>query len=1158
MASGGTESNSSITKVYMTCFSSTDSSNISVKSGEYVVLILALNSKVTSHLMFVPYKNALDMSSHLVQISHNAQDKSVTVKLVGKSGQKSFTAVIMEKYDLIRASISTSDPFLVPVAIYWQISAACMSLTSLPLILNEPLPRHLKFLSETEDTARPVTPPSAAAAAAPAPPPVTPPQATPPTPAPSTPSPRVTKREAESPAKRLNIDGVEDCPVCKSACALQTPEHVAVFAKHYYRHYPLATQLIPVFIQTILRLKQLQNSTVTVCPLDFCSLPLPAEQTLARHVRRKHQFEVLLLHMLMKDREFLNTSLYTNLLSGCQSSKVRDFIKNLFHTKDGKREAVKQESADMEDVTEKDSEEKEEMSCEQRSDVSDEIKDADASTESSEKVISAEVPEAADDVLKESNPENKVENITSKDQNEVNSSVKVSEDIITKKARSPLDKAKATNLMKQFFRQNYEDKDCQSFLTSRGEVLTVKVFEKLACFIYLMASDEEEASQLVLFALKNLKTVLEEGKASSKEVLQIFQEQLNSVYNLISEFKNFCEALKLSPTKCNKNVLISILQSLTSGVTTENRNIFLKWLSSVHDKVEDKLLVDHGEFSNVPDTSYEVDMCEVMVEYKEYLLQCQDEDHVKNATIIREYVIFCNSRDLDPVSHSDFQAFIFFLRYIYSLSVGLKLSMKYIMGVVSLVHSNFNKLLNVNESIDVTDEVISKLSATEPAVLFCFSCSEGFLGSQEASEHFAQNECLSVRCVICKSDVDTSDLDEHLHGEDCGFGPRVNEATEEDNIDVSNISVESGTNKEDEDALDGTDADMESSNVDEVQEDMEDEVSVQEESIVITSDPPEEENTKRIESEKVDVTLEERVESSVESKPKNVPESPDKREVDKGNVEWLPASEYAPKFHLNFDANIPAEEETERIDCDVTLSEILAHKGAPPRVKTIVDHCVDKRKAEADPRSLEFPLSWIRYKKLRMDVGLSVNCKEAVLPDEVEEVEDEDDGKLAETSECQEKLLKTKEMLGLDIVDVKSVDVQEFKREKVENKKESIEDVEKFEKTKELLGIDIIEVKSRKPEQNRDLEEPHDEIKIQRTKELLGIDIIEVKSTTLAKDINIDRTYKPMNFNIPVCDIALESQWKDYLDPQVEFLKKKVEALNRWKNDINYYFNVST
>ena len=55
--------------------------------------------------------------------------------------------------------------------------------------------------------------------------------------------------------------------------------------------------------------------------------------------------------------------------------------------------------------------------------------------------------------------------------------------------------------------------------------------------------------------------------------------------------------------------------------------------------------------------------------------------------------------------------------------------------------------------------------------------------------------------------------------------------------------AELGNFKEDEDALDGTDADMESSNVDEVQEDMEDEVSVQEESIVITSDPPEEENT---------------------------------------------------------------------------------------------------------------------------------------------------------------------------------------------------------------------------------------------------------------------------------------------------------------------------
>ena len=79
------EENSSITKVFLTCHIQNDD-NVSVLSREYVVLILALNTRSTSHLMFIPWKDALDMSSNLVQISHNAQTKSVTVKLVGRQG----------------------------------------------------------------------------------------------------------------------------------------------------------------------------------------------------------------------------------------------------------------------------------------------------------------------------------------------------------------------------------------------------------------------------------------------------------------------------------------------------------------------------------------------------------------------------------------------------------------------------------------------------------------------------------------------------------------------------------------------------------------------------------------------------------------------------------------------------------------------------------------------------------------------------------------------------------------------------------------------------------------------------------------------------------------------------------------------------------------
>ena len=144
------------------------------------------------------------------------------------------------------------------------------------------------------------------------------------------------------------------------------------------------------------------------------------------------------------------------------------------------------------------------------------------------------------------------------------------------------------------------------------------------------------------------------------------------------------------------------------------------------------------------------DACDVSMEEEGISSHYQTETHNQNIVMIKEYLVYCQSRELDPVNHSDFRAFIFFLRYIYSLSVSLQLTMKQIMKVVSNIHSNFNKLLNVNESIDVTDEVISKLSATEPSMFFCFPCFEGFMTSSESLEHLKKGKCDKIRCSGCK------------------------------------------------------------------------------------------------------------------------------------------------------------------------------------------------------------------------------------------------------------------------------------------------------------------------------------------------------------------------------------------------------------------------
>ena len=105
--------------------------------------------------------------------------------------------------------------------------------------------------------------------------------------------------------------------------------------------------------------------------------------------------------------------------------------------------------------------------------------------------------------------------------------------------------------------------------------------------------------------------------------------------------------------------------------------------------------------------------------------------------------------------------------------------------------------------------------------------------------------------------------------------------------------------------------------------------------------------------------------------------------------------------------------------------------------------------------------------------------------------------------------------------------------------------------------------------ESEEASDEHDEVENGAAE--IGLTISEVKSVADIKkeeesemekedypEINLDKNYLPMNFNISMSDIAFEPEWKDYLDPQIQFMKKKAEVFSRWKNDINYYFNIST
>merc|ERR1712150_131140 len=100
------------------------------------------------------------------------------------------------------------------------------------------------------------------------------------------------------------------------------------------------------------------------------------------------------------------------------------------------------------------------------------------------------------------------------------------------------------------------------------------------------------------------------------------------------------------------------------------------------------------------------------------------------------------------------------------------------------------------------------------------------------------------------------------------------------------------------------------------------------------------------------------------------PETPEpaNTQLKKVLLEKVSVSQYKATFNLPFDSKTIPEDSVEKVKFDVTVGDVLNST----KNKTIVDHCVEKRKLEDDPASTPYPLSWIKYKKLRMNLDLKI------------------------------------------------------------------------------------------------------------------------------------------------------------------------------------------
>ena len=933
---------SNVVKVFLTCQPTVEVGTVT--SREFVILIMALNTKTTSHLLCVPYREALVMSSNLMLISHSPKDNSVTVKIAERQDQKLFQAFTQKTFSSVSQHISKNLAFLIPVTEFFEIDRTCLSVTSLPLILNLPLPPHLQFL---------LTPP------------------------------------AQPPL---------ECPACQLRVKVDCPADVTSFARHFYSHNSLQNSIIPFFLQTLLNTKQNPNTGQTVttspnCPLDFCGVTLPPAESVSRHVRRYHQFEVLMFSLMVNFKTFPASDLFSSLMKNCSNDSVKKFVVE-FHKS----------------------------------------------------------------VVEKKQPPEEAEVISKVD-----------------KVPSPapvFDKTKATELMKRFFRQNVSDPGCKLFLKSKGEILKTAMYEKLLIFLFGSTSNTSECENILNFAMKNLKKIINEddieverGKYKSSETFLT----LRKIHRQIAEFQKNIKTSGLTSKTISKTFSSQTLKLVLNDLDVSEKIFFLKWRNSFYENSEpisvgdlessevleetsvfvcsssgtkftnlaelllhiskeqdtksdgfkcstcnldikelsgreersaDEMfdvlqihLLSKAHLTNfhsedkIPCTPSVCDVCNVQLGETDLSSHALTETHRNNTIIVMEYLQFCKSRNLDPVNHQEFQDFIFFLRYIHSMSINLQRPIRTTMEVISNIHLHFNKLLNVNESIDVTEEVIDKLSATEPAALFCFDCKESFLSPEEAQEHLSA--CRGLRCVVCRVLVTRAeDILPHQHHLQPPQPPLV-------------TLTEAPDQEKEEDKMD----------------------TEPEEQRAEESDLPEP-ILEKVESEKMSVEEYSNTQEDLVGKAK------------------------------------------------VDITEIPTNTKS----KTIVDHCVEKRKLEEDDLTSSPDLSsWRQYKRVKMD-------KSDISEENAEEVAIDD---------------RTKGIVKVE-------------------KTEEVEDC-RFES---------------------DL-------------------VTRVKMEPLEQEISSEN-YKLLSFDIVLTDIALTPEWRTKLQPQIIFLKKKAEVFNRWKNDINFYFNMSS
>jgi len=603
-----------------------------------------------------------------------------------------------------------------------------------------------------------------------------------------------------------------------------------------------------------------------------------------KHLRRKHQFELLCFQIATLSQDFEHSPLFSQLMKNCKIEHAKLFIKSNIKkfraTTLVEVEIVPIETNIALPVDKVGSNTQLDNTQTMVSDIStqcDEIVQRIKVKENNVTVLDELVTEEVIEIKKEEGQHISVRDdaLKSVSNAENRRNVKTAGiDIIDKS--NAFNKAQATEIMKQFFRAFVKDDDCKHFLKSRGEEMPIGMVDKLVFFLFDVSSSYQESFQLIKFAVKNLKRILETD-GSLKPTRYIFESDsflnLKKIHKYIIQYKKYCKWLHMNPKNCSSDILISLVSKLfiqEEGVA-DHVPIFLSWLGKYHQKKGGKS-VDHLEemvklatrakmdrevykqsngktvfemnvfkcekcdetfeclFSVLLHTGSHgetpVDVfctkCEENVEtifirekkdtvtFRSILLlhltnrshvhnslnsiklplgetmchgcdvsfsspseivnHVSSSDHVANIIVVQEYLEFCLALQLDPVNHSDFPHFIFFLRCIHSLSVNLHIPIRQTMDVVANIHSNFNSLLNVNESSDVKDEVVRKLSLGDPATSFCYSCNQSFLTVSDIEDHLSDYHCSTgikeyspVRCIVCKDFISQKHLKEHAH-----------------------------------------------------------------------------------------------------------------------------------------------------------------------------------------------------------------------------------------------------------------------------------------------------------------------------------------------------------------------------------------------------------